>query len=79
MKPQLFNANCWRNSGQQQSTQEGANEISFICKGKPYTLSTAVLSDALRLPENNCSSLASNEKVRQMLSDINYACDPFIS
>ena len=56
--------------------KEGANKISFICKGKPYTLSTAVLSDALRLPENNCSSLASDEEIRQMLSDINYDVTP---
>ena len=56
--------------------KEGANEISFICKGKPYPLSTVALSDILRLPENNCSSLASDEEVRQILSDINYVVTP---
>ena len=35
--------------------KEDANEISFICKGKSYNLSTSVLGNALRLPENNCS------------------------
>ena len=44
--------------------KEGANEISFICKGKSYNLSTSVLGIALRIPENNCSSLASHEAVR---------------
>ena len=56
--------------------KEEANEISFICKGKSYNLSTSVLGNALRLPENNCSSLASDEEVRQMLIDINYAMTP---
>ena len=56
--------------------KEDANEISFICKGKSYNLSTSVLGNALRLPENNCSSLASDEEVRQMLNDINYAMTP---
>ena len=53
--------------------KEDANEISFICKGKSYNLSTSVLCNALRLPENNCSALASDEEVRHMLNDINYA------
>ena len=53
-----------------------ANKISFICKGKPYSISTSVLNDALRLPENNCSAMASDEEVRQMLSDINYVVTP---
>ena len=39
-------------------------------------MSTSVLSDALRLPENNCSAMASDEEVRQMLSDINYDVTP---
>ena len=52
--------------------KESANEISFICKGKPYTLSTSILNDALRLPQSNCSAMASDEEARQMLSDLNY-------
>ena len=56
--------------------KEEVNEISFICKGKSYNLSTSVLENALRLLENNCSSLASDEEVRQMLNDINYAITP---
>ena len=56
--------------------KEEANEISFICKGKSYNLSTSVLGNALRLPENNCSALASDEEVRQMLNDINYDVTP---
>ena len=56
--------------------KKDANEISFICKGKSYNLSTSVLGNALRIPENNCSSLASDEEVRKMLNDINYAMTP---
>ena len=52
--------------------KEDANEISLICKGKSFNLSTSILGNALRLPENNFSSLASDEEVRQMLNDINY-------
>ena len=59
--------------------KEEANEISFICKGKSYNLSTSVLGNVLRLPENNCSALASDEEVRQMLNDINYGVTPLIS
>ena len=43
---------------------------------KSYTLSTSVLKDALRLPEKNCSAMASYEEVRKMLSDLNYAVTP---
>ena len=43
--------------------KEDANEISFIYKGKSYNLSTSVLGIVLRLLENNCSSLASDEEV----------------
>ena len=56
--------------------KESANEISFICKGNPYTLSTSILNEAPRLPENNCSAMASDEKVGHMLSDINYVVTP---
>ena len=56
--------------------KEEANKISFICKGKSYNLSTSVLGNALRHPENKCSSLASDEEVRHMLNDINYAMTP---
>ena len=56
--------------------KEEANKISFICKGKSYNLSTSVLGNALRLPENKCSALASDEEVRRMLNDINYVVTP---
>ena len=29
---------------------ESTNEISFICKGKSYTITTTILGEALRLP-----------------------------
>ena len=56
--------------------KESANEISFIYKGKSYTISTSVLKDALRLPKNNYSAMASYEEVRKMLSDLNYDVTP---
>ena len=56
--------------------QESANEISFICKGKPFTLTNSALGEALRLPQNKCSALASDEDVRQMLDHTNYAMNP---
>ena len=56
--------------------QESANEISFICKGKPFTITTTALGEVLRLPQNNSSAIASYEDVRQMLNDTNYALTP---
>ena len=52
--------------------KESANEISFICKGKSYTITTSVLRESLRVLENNSSAIASDEAVRKMLSDLNY-------
>ena len=56
--------------------KKSANKISFICKGKPYTIFTYVLRDVLRLPENNSSVIASDEDIRKMLSDLNYVVTP---
>ena len=55
---------------------EKINKISFVCKGKPYTLTPELLGYALRLPENNSSSLASNDEIRKMLDETNYALTP---
>ena len=59
-----------------QNTRKVKMNFSFICKGKTYTISTSILKDALRLPENNSSAMASDEDVRQMLSDLNYVVTP---
>ena len=56
--------------------KESTSEISFTCKGKSFTLSPSSMSEALRLPENNCSAYASDEEVRQMLKDLNYTVTP---
>ena len=55
---------------------EGTNEISFICKGKSYTITSALLGKALRLSENSCSALVSDENIRMMLDETNYALTP---
>ena len=56
--------------------KESASKISFTCKGKSYTNASSSMNDALRLPENNSSTNASYEDVRQLLSDIKYDVTP---
>ena len=55
---------------------KSSNEISFICKGKSYTITTTVLEEDLRLPLNNSFAIASDEDIRKMLIDLNYALTP---
>ena len=56
--------------------KESANEISFIFKGKTYTITTTALGEVLMLPQNNISAIALDEDVIQMLKDTNYALTP---
>ena len=56
--------------------KESAYKISFICKGKSYTITTSILGEALRLLQNNSSAIALDEDVRHMLTNTNYALTP---
>ena len=76
MMPQPSSANWWRNSGLLQNTIKVQMKFLSFAKGKSYTISTTVLGEALRLPQNNSSAIASDEDVRKMLSDLNYDVTP---
>ena len=51
---------------------EGTNEISFVCKGKSYTLTSALLRETFRLPETKYIALAKEEDIRKILDQTNY-------